>query len=997
MAITCENLTVYSGNSAGRDVNFLFYGEDSQGSYETSGKVQRLVGRQAAITLPEALPDNSFYLMWPMNANGYGSPVAINKTDAWWIGFSSVHVGDEFAVYGRNLALGGGDSYLYIEGYGWITSKEANPYKAKYDVPSNLAPGTYTVYAHNGHGREYGWSEALSLEVKSAKVWNSKVYNVANYGANGNDSSADDAAISAASSAAANDPGSTVYFPAGTYYLSGYLKFYSNVKYVGAGMGSTIIKPSSSGRSSSLLAAAIGNEFMVQDMTFRLNDQASNGRPFYLGWKNNITFENVEVNAEDASSVMHSVINLNDGYNYLFKGCRFVIANDLYVGNAKQTRFENCTFLGIRDCNQLVAVKGATELDVSDCYATNLDESDITSGDGWCKGRWITGTGPSTDMYFGHNTTANLMPRLDPNKSRWDSSQPDQNSGEQIMFEGLSTRYRGSPLSVTDTTVKFAPFTISNNPQYLVIANGTGYGQSRRILSIDAGSGTITVDTPWRVKPDTSSVVYVGNYLCNVVTYGNYLDGRPRAAEEPANTQDHTASAGYQSYGGALNIVVDGNTFNELGSGIANYSVGDNDFSDVADTLTPNFFNEFKNNTMNYCYAGILQQLYAANKVHGLPLVGYDPTIVGNVIRNNDIGNCLGSAVSYWSHYDGDLIVHNVHDKNRIYDSAKSVTENQGIRHSVWIQNQLQGSSSSGIELATGHLPVLQGNTWVGFDSSYGGNLPGEVLEVPNRVVSVNSSNVTDITVLNSGTAPMNWSANVDSDWLSVETGSGTVSGENAEGAVELQINQAAVQSGTVEPAIVSISSGDQVKEVTVVYDDALVIGPTPPVDPPTAVLSHIEVSGPFYMDEQTSAQMFCTAFYSDGTSEQVDADWSEDSDSATISADGLLQAGNVLADLDVTVTATFNGKSDSHTATIRFIAPTLDRLEISGSTQMDEGTSSPFSCTAYYTDGSSAAVTPTWSEDSSYASISSGGLLTAADVTADQVVTITALFEGVS
>ena len=73
--------------------------------------------------------------------------------------------------------------------------------------------------------------------------------------------------------------------------------------------------------------------------------------------------------------------------------------------------------------------------------------------------------------------------------------------------------------------------------------------------------------------------------------------------------------------------------------------------------------------------------------------------------------------------------------------------------------------------------------------------------------------------------------------------------------------------------------------------------------------------------------------------------------------------------------------------------SPTLSSLSINGPSSLNEGTSATFVAVATYQDGTSAGVAATWSENSSYASISSDGLLTANMVTSNQTVRITASY----
>ena len=62
-----------------------------------------------------------------------------------------------------------------------------------------------------------------------------------------------------------------------------------------------------------------------------------------------------------------------------------------------------------------------------------------------------------------------------------------------------------------------------------------------------------------------------------------------------------------------------------------------------------------------------------------------------------------------------------------------------------------------------------------------------------------------------------------------------------------------------------------------------------------------------------------------------------------------------------------------------------LASIVITGPGSVNENSSVDYACMAYYTDGSSHAVQPTWSENSDYATISSTGLLTTTEVGSTQ------------
>ena len=80
----------------------------------------------------------------------------------------------------------------------------------------------------------------------------------------------------------------------------------------------------------------------------------------------------------------------------------------------------------------------------------------------------------------------------------------------------------------------------------------------------------------------------------------------------------------------------------------------------------------------------------------------------------------------------------------------------------------------------------------------------------------------------------------------------------------------------------------------------------------------------------------------------------------------------------------------------------TLTRTPISilitGPAEVEEGEGAQYTCTAYYSNGSSSDVSSSarWSDDSTYASIDTDGYLTTTFVDSDQTVSITANYEGI-
>ncbi|MGE5190204.1 MAG: hypothetical protein ACM3NF_09120 [Gemmatimonadota bacterium] len=161
--------------------------------------------------------------------------------------------------------------------------------------------------------------------------------------------------------------------------------------------------------------------------------------------------------------------------------------------------------------------------------------------------------------------------------------------------------------------------------------------------------------------------------------------------------------------------------------------------------------------------------------------------------------------------------------------------------------------------------------------------------------------------------------------------------------------------------------------------------------------LSSLSIAGPSSVNENGSATYTATAMWSDGTTTPVTPSWSEDSAYASIGAGGVLTTSLVTANQAVTVSASYASGGVTRTAsaqvTIVNVAATLSSLSIAGPSSVNENGSATYTATAAWSDGTTTPVTPSWSENSAYASISAGGVLTTSLVTGNQAVTVSASY----
>ncbi len=167
----------------------------------------------------------------------------------------------------------------------------------------------------------------------------------------------------------------------------------------------------------------------------------------------------------------------------------------------------------------------------------------------------------------------------------------------------------------------------------------------------------------------------------------------------------------------------------------------------------------------------------------------------------------------------------------------------------------------------------------------------------------------------------------------------------------------------------------------------------------PAKTLSGISIGGASSVNEGATSTYTATATWSDGSTTAVTPTWSLSSTSyASISGSGVLTAASVTSNQTVTVNASYTSggitKTATKSVTIANVAAALTGITISGAASVNEGGTALYSATASWSDGTTTAVSPTWSlAGTAYAAINSVGVLTAGSVSADQTVTVNASF----
>lgn len=303
-------------------------------------------------------------------------------------------------------------------------------------------------------------------------------------------------------------------------------------------------------------------------------------RPAYLIKKEKYTKDGVRI----INCVLDAErwrIFLGQGFtDSLLENCD-IVSQECILGCPSYTRVNKCNFYSRADAGVMMYLYGGWCISVTNCTGQDYRADTYDTA----MGRFFTvsayGNRPE-NLYIAENQTFDLT--VNP-------MHYNQNSGEQIMWEFMDPISQQTPTKVDKESITFPkPFKNHKINWYttVVIMAGKGLGQYRQVRSYDPKTGLIKLMRPWKVQPDTKSSILICRTLNRAVVYKNKLDAKPRAYQ----FEKHIASCGVEPFGGSNELIVDGNTFHELRSGIA--AMG-----------KPTFFHLYANNTFSPGRGGI--------------------------------------------------------------------------------------------------------------------------------------------------------------------------------------------------------------------------------------------------------------------------------------------------------------------------------------------------------------------------------------------------------
>ncbi len=166
--------------------------------------------------------------------------------------------------------------------------------------------------------------------------------------------------------------------------------------------------------------------------------------------------------------------------------------------------------------------------------------------------------------------------------------------------------------------------------------------------------------------------------------------------------------------------------------------------------------------------------------------------------------------------------------------------------------------------------------------------------------------------------------------------------------------------------------------------------------------LTSIAVSGNATVATGSTASYTCTASWSYGSTTTVTPTWTiSPTTYASVSTTGVVTNQNTTtSDQTATLTASYsiNGVTKMATKSItlaKVLPPTPNTISINGPASIATAGTATYTCTATWSDGTTSAVTPTWTiAPTTYASVSTSGVVTNKNTeTTDQTATLTASY----
>ncbi len=618
--------------------------------------------RMMAVVPAHARP-GTLWLWLEDHGSRISETITVNAPEPWWVQPDQIDIGETTRVFGRNLdsnrgpqtarvrvrLVGPGGEFFYD-----ADVVKPNTIELTVGAETGLGYGEYEVYLEESKtGSFYG---PVKLLVKRTYQRPNFAVKVTSFGAIPDDGKPDNQAFLTAMDRVVTNGGGTVEIPTGTFLF--------DESVVGDSAGGTVLPPMSArfnhgnvhiigqGADETILEFALAQKLTkhhdgitlygdssLQDVGIRVKGSEHYRSDNILAMRGeNILVKNVKMNLDRCRIFLHPVtatgqyltldnVEISGGGMIEFRGRQIQICNVMHHGPMPQDYYLEEDPDDLNFASDLFYSAGVRELILENNRAED---------------RWEQYPGAHFKRFFGGAIHWGGVRHayLADNVVMGMKTQPFNNAGECILFEGTVEFYRGRiecdevdprrlylvDSSLADDARVFADDAQPQNLPLLVsVVDGTGAGQTRAGYPLDGT--TIVLGSPFGVYPDeTSTILAQWGFSQNLICDNEFQGVSPYAV----------ASMGILLYGTAIDNIIRDNRLEGFHLGYV-----DTVFSSVADDThwqapLPLYFNEVIDNTIIDVLGGVVTNVSEGER-NGIHAIGN--VYRGNVIR--DMNNHL--------------------------------------------------------------------------------------------------------------------------------------------------------------------------------------------------------------------------------------------------------------------------------------------------------------------------------------------------------------------
>ncbi|MFP4176784.1 MAG: DUF4469 domain-containing protein [Candidatus Brocadiia bacterium] len=306
---------------------------------------------------------------------------------------------------------------------------------------------------------------------------------------------------------------------------------------------------------------------------------------------------------------------------------------------------------------------------------------------------------------------------------------------------------------------------------YIFIIDGTGFGQARRV--VDRTDSSVTVDRPWRVEPDASSIVSIMPMSVNNVIYRNELNAFPDGYE----LTSQSASRGVSFWANSIGNLVEGNVSRRTSSGRGM----------SGEAWSPSWWNEYRDE--------VAESVLRGPGYHFMPRhEALSPILLGNMIRGGRMEVKNANVINQHTWFLGEgmrsenrplISVGNVFEHIRGSGPKAAISESDDGKYGVesplkacenlYRENrfELQNNDRPAARFNNRSNSFMHANQFVSdreelyrvVDESY---MVGKVIPL-YRTVTVSRDRTASVPVINAGASETAWTVETEDDWIQAE------------------------------------------------------------------------------------------------------------------------------------------------------------------------------------------------------------------------------------